>query len=226
LNSIEYSLVLSKRKTIAIVVKPDQTVEVRAPRRVLKRDVESFLQLKQAWILARLDEFSQRPEPHQLVYQEGAYHYFLGEPHQIMDASLISANDVNDAVIPLASVNKASADKIQRQLEQWHRKQSMELFTARHDHWREQMSHYDLPESHVGIRKMKRRWGSCTTKGKITFNTMLSKYPLSCVDAVVVHELCHLLEFSHNRRFYQFMGQVYPEWKTCDKLLHNLSLQY
>ena len=227
LKSIEYSLVLSKRKTIAIIVKPDQTVEVRAPKRVSKKDVESFLQLKQSWVLAKLREFSLRPETHVPKYQEGENHYFLGEPHRIVDASDASMNvDIVQESIPLRSIKGATADQIESKFDRWYRKEALALFTERHDYWREKMAHLSLPESYVTIRKMKRRWGSCTTKGKITFSTALAKYPLTCIDAVVVHELCHLLEFSHNQRFYQFMSHVYPDWKACDKQLQTLSWQY
>ena len=227
LKSIEYSLVLSKRKTIAIVVKPDQTVEVRAPKRVSKKEVETFLQLKQSWVLAKLREFSLRPETHEPKYQEGESHYFLGEPHHIVDA--VDAGiyaDNSQAIIPLRSIRGATSDQIERKFDRWYREEALTLFIERHEHWREQMAHLELPDSYVAIRKMKRRWGSCTTKGKITFSTVLAKYPLACIDAVVVHELCHLLEFSHNRRFYQFMSHVYPDWKACDKQLQTLSWQY
>ena len=227
MESIEYSLVLSKRKTIAIIVKPDQTVEVRAPKRVSKKEVESFLQLKQSWVLAKLREFSLRPDTHEPTFQEGESHYFLGEAHRIVDTSYITISaDFDQATIPLRSVRGATTAQIEKKFDRWYRKEALALFTERHDYWREQMSHLALPDSYVNIRKMKRRWGSCTTKGKITFSTALAKYPITCIDAVVVHELCHLLEFSHNKRFYQFMSHVYPDWKACDKQLQTLSWQY
>jgi len=227
LKSIEYSLVLSKRKTIAIIVKPDQTVEVRAPKRVSKKEVESFLQRKQSWVLAKLGEFSLRPEAHEPKYQEGESHYFLGEPHCIVDTIDVLKNiDIDQASIPLRSIKDATSDQIEKRFDRWYRKEALALFTERHDYWREQMAHLSLPDSYVTIRKMKRRWGSCTSRGKITFSTALAKYPLACIDAVVVHELCHLLEFSHNQRFYRFMSHVYPDWKAYDKQLQTLSWQY
>ncbi|OUS29431.1 hypothetical protein A9Q99_10070 [Gammaproteobacteria bacterium 45_16_T64] len=226
-------MVLSKRKTIAIIVKPDQSVEVRAPRRVSKREVESFLQLKQAWVLSKLNEFSLRPAPHQPIFELGASHYFLGEPHRLVDATkaiqgqqMGLALSYEDDVIPLRSIDGATSAQVERKLDQWYRVEALALFQERHDYWREQMEEFLLPESVVTLRKMKRRWGSCSIHGKITFSTALAKYPLQCIDSVVVHELCHLLEFSHNQRFYGFMDQVYPDWKLGDKLLQSLSWQY
>jgi predicted metal-dependent hydrolase len=88
------------------------------------------------------------------------------------------------------------------------------------------MKDFALPPSDIALRKMKSRWGSCSRKGKITLNTQLVRYPMACIDAVVVHELCHLLEFNHSRRFYDLMDRAYPQWRAVDKLLKDLALQY
>jgi len=73
---------------------------------------------------------------------------------------------------------------------------------------------------------MKRRWGSCRRNGKITLNLALMKYPLECIDAVIVHELCHLLEFNHSPRFYRLMTRAMPQWKTWDRMLTELAQRY
>lgn len=70
------------------------------------------------------------------------------------------------------------------------------------------------------IRTMKTRWGSCNPRKKrICLNLHLIHQPLICIEYVVVHELVHLLEASHNHRFYALMNQFMPEWKTYRKLL-------
>ena len=71
------------------------------------------------------------------------------------------------------------------------------------------------------IRDMKTIWGSCSTKtGRIRINLQLAVYPDECIEYVVVHELCHLLEPSHNARFKQFMKKFLPDWKERKKLLN------
>lgn len=71
-----------------------------------------------------------------------------------------------------------------------------------------------------GIKKMKTRWGSCNTvKKRIWINLYLIHKPLLCLEYVVVHELVHLLEASHNKRFYQLMTRFMPDWKIYKKLL-------
>lgn len=64
------------------------------------------------------------------------------------------------------------------------------------------------------IRDMKTIWGSCSTKtGRIRINLRLAEKPGECIEYVVVHELCHLLEPSHNQRFHNLMTEFLPDWK-------------
>jgi len=70
------------------------------------------------------------------------------------------------------------------------------------------------------LRKMKTRWGSCTIDtGKIRINTRLVWYPPECLEYVVVHELCHLLEAGHNQRFWAYVERCLPDWKIRRKML-------
>lgn len=72
------------------------------------------------------------------------------------------------------------------------------------------------------FRKMKTRWGSCTVDtGKIRINSRLAHYPDECLEYIVVHELCHLIEPSHNRRFHAYMDRFLPDWKQRKERLKN-----
>ena len=70
------------------------------------------------------------------------------------------------------------------------------------------------------LRPMKTRWGSCTVDTKrIRINTRLVNYPDECLEYIVVHELCHLIEPSHNQRFYAYMDRFLPDWRLRRKRL-------
>lgn len=72
----------------------------------------------------------------------------------------------------------------------------------------------------ITIRQMKTRWGSCNVKTHhININLALAKKPPECLEYVVVHELTHILEPSHNEVFWDYMTQFYPEWKKVRKYL-------
>lgn len=71
------------------------------------------------------------------------------------------------------------------------------------------------------LREMKTRWGSCTVQtGKIRLNLRLARKPEACLEYVLVHELCHLLEPSHNARFHGLMDQFLPDWRERKRLLN------
>lgn len=220
---IPYQLVRARRKTIAIHVKPQGLVEVRAPLRLSATEVERFVHSKQAWISKHLQRFETLPafaEP-QLCW--GGSVQVMGEPWTLVKQGFGNATGRE---IELRLPWDATLMQFQAALDQWFGKRSLEWFIQRHDFWREQMKSFLLPPSQVGVRKMKRRWGSCRRNGSILFNSQLLKYPPECIDCVVVHELCHLLHFNHSPAFYRVMSLVMSDWKSADTLLRDSALRY
>lgn len=71
----------------------------------------------------------------------------------------------------------------------------------------------------ITIRCQKTRWGSCSSKGNLNFNCLLMLAPDEVIDSVIVHELCHLKEMNHSKRFYEAVYKAYPEYDKCNKWL-------
>lgn len=71
----------------------------------------------------------------------------------------------------------------------------------------------------VTIRTQKTRWGSCSSKGNLNFNCLLMLTPLPVIDSIVVHELCHLKEMNHSRRFYDEVLRVFPDYQKWHRWL-------
>lgn len=220
-RSWQYSVKYSRRKTIGIYVSAENGVEVRVPHFVSRREADDFVASKQEWIEKQLANFASRPVRYEPRFRWGEAFYFLGEKQ------VFHWQDAEDVDIVLSGKADDPADKIEARVQRWFRQQALALFTERHDWWRSHMgSLLDLPQSTLQQRSMKRRWGTCRKNGKIILNSNLARYPLNCVDVVIVHELCHLLEFNHSRRFYHLMDQVMPGWKQHDEMLNRLSLLY
>jgi predicted metal-dependent hydrolase len=75
-------------------------------------------------------------------------------------------------------------------------------------------SRFGFRPAGFAIRSMKRRWGSCSSKGKITLSTELIKVPERWTEYVILHELCHLIHHNHGQKYYELLSEVCPEWKN------------
>lgn len=76
-----------------------------------------------------------------------------------------------------------------------------------------------LKYGRITITGAKTRFGSCSSKGNISFSYRLMLYPEAAIDYVVVHELSHLLEMNHSKAFYKIVESVLPDYKERRKLL-------
>lgn len=72
---------------------------------------------------------------------------------------------------------------------------------------------YGLQYNGVAIRNQKTRWGSCSSKGNLNFNYKILLLPQRHADYIIVHELCHLKEFNHGKRFWNLVAQTIPEYE-------------
>ena len=71
----------------------------------------------------------------------------------------------------------------------------------------------------ITIRHQKTKWGSCSSKGNLNFNCLLMLTPPEVIDGVVVHELCHLKEMNHSKKFYDEVLRIYPDYRKWNKWL-------
>lgn len=72
---------------------------------------------------------------------------------------------------------------------------------------------YGFKYNSVAIRNQKTRWGSCSSKGNLNFNYKIIFLPQRHADYIIVHELCHLREFNHGKRFWNLVAQTFPDYE-------------
>jgi predicted metal-dependent hydrolase len=80
-------------------------------------------------------------------------------------------------------------------------------------------AHYHLRWNRVAIRNAKTLWGSCSKKGNLNFNYRIVYLPQEQADYLIVHELCHLKEFNHSKRFWELVAQTAPNYKALRREL-------
>ncbi|MCL2857406.1 MAG: M48 family metallopeptidase [Oscillospiraceae bacterium] len=213
---MEYTLTRSRRKTVAIYVR-DGAVEVRAPSRTPKRDIDRFVTSKEKWItdkLAQSGEQLRLRKNFALTYGECVT--YRGKQYPIVARYGKQVGfDGEEFYLPsnLTSEQiKAACVRIYRMLA---RRDLTEKVTA----FAEQMS--AMPAG-VKINGAKTRWGSCSSRKSLNFSWRLIMAKDDVIDYVVVHELAHLTEMNHSPRFWAIVAGVLSDYRERQARLKEL----
>lgn len=223
---LTFDFVRSARKTIGLYVHRNGSVQVRAPLRVPLAQIYLFLRERWDWVTLQRARFLEEPAPAPVRYQNGETFLHLGQP--LMLRVILSnhnlAKQIGDELhVAITAVRLAEPDGLAGVIELWQRREAKKVFSLRLDFCHEAMKSLQLPFPELKVRKMRSRWGSCTRKGVVTLNLELIRMPLPCIDYVVTHELCHLVEFNHSSRFYELQSRFVPDWKDRKQALEALA---
>ena len=218
----------SRRRTVALYVHPDKSVEIRMPLLFSVDEIEPFLIKHSRWLFNRLDLPEKKPvEPKKFV--SGELHYFLGKqyPLEVVASDKNSVVFDNEKIVIRQRVDKSTSQQTHLSasksvsasdlLDRWYLEQAKRVFREISIPLVESMKKYNVAPKSFAIKKMKTRWGSCSSKGNINLNLHLIKLPEQCIKEVILHELCHLVHFNHSKDFYALMTAEMPDWKVWKK---------
>ena len=140
---------------------------------------------------------------------------------QIGDSPLKSGNEVGLIGGRLVVYGEdAEPARVEKLVDQWYRRQAERVFAERLAAMLPRFDRVGIAKPELLIRKMEKRWGSCSKAGVITLNVRLMQVPKACIEYVIVHELCHLVEHNHSRRFYQLLDRFMPNWGKLRRMLN------
>ena len=122
----------------------------------------------------------------------------------------------------LQKVPNGDKEKIQKAYNAFYKEMAKSYLTQRAEFFAQKMG---LSYSELRFRKMKSRWGSCSSQKKITLNTALMKVDKALIDYVVVHELAHLVHMNHSKAFHALVAEYLPDSKTKRAALRAISLR-
>lgn len=204
-----YTLVRSRRRTVGLEIRPDATLVVRAPTRAPVSYVESILRQKAGWISAKLALVRSRAS---LVprhdFLTGERFPYLGHDWPIVVVAFQKEALTFDTRTGF-TLDVAAFDRGEVVFEEWYRARARELLAGR---VREYAARMNVAIPRLRITGAERRWGSCSTSGTVSFAWRLVMAPMDVVDYVVVHELAHLREMNHSRRFWAVVAPVMPDY--------------
>lgn len=202
-------LIRSKRKSIALEIKDDGALVVRAPFFVKDESIQKFVDQKQDWINKVYQRVRQRlAQIRPKQFSEGEKFLYLGNEYPLHIAEDMFGKLIFEDQFILSA---RYLPKAHRLFERWYKEEAFSVFTKRCRFYAERMGvHY----KRLKLTSPKHRWGSCHPKGSLCFNWRLVMAPLEILDYVVVHELAHLRQPNHSSRFWAEVEKVIPH--HCD----------
>lgn len=221
----------SQRKKIIIKVHPDQRVVATAPHDASTEAIQAAMLKRAKWIWTSICEFATQNEyvmPRQ--YVSGEVQFYLGsryvlkviiDPEQTANVKLHRGK--------LTVTFKKNCDdrvvKIKALLDKWYTHRANLIFKERLMAMTPKATWInDIPS--FRIMAMTKQWGSCSSKGSLMLNPHLIKASKECIDYVILHELCHIVEHNHSEKFWRLLSQVMPNWKEVKAKLDDMAELY
>lgn len=196
---------------------------VNAPELASIDKICSIVAKRAPWILKNQEAFANYPLPlpaHQ--YVSGESFRYLGRQYRLK----VSKGKMNKAKLKGQFLIILVHDPFQKQqiknlVEGWLRDKAHNIFSSLLMDCLNRVQAIGIVSAPpLRIRRMKRRWGSCSPKGIISLNPDLVSAPKDCIEYVITHELCHLVEMNHSKRFYALLDSLLPDWKIRKALLN------
>lgn len=225
-QTVGWELRRTRRKTVGMSIGQEGKIQVHAPRWVPVSDIESILQEKSRWLLARLAEWSQTEQRRLLPQQQwtdGASVPYLGRPMimNIVPGSQETRWDDFRRELQLALPSDASVEQFRDAVHAWLQYQARMLFEARLTMI---STSSGRTYSKFSLSNARGRWGSCTHDGHIRLNWRLIHFGQEVIDYVIAHELAHIHTMDHSPGFWDEVADILPNYQEGKAVLRRARL--
>jgi len=229
---IQYNIERGKRKkTVAIHINPMASVTILSPRHFDDEKIRMIVRKKARWILEKQGKIDgsrySNPRKEFVSGESSAYlgklyrlkvikgaEDIVGKCKLVNGRFLVEINGDHEAQVNRTAIKKALLD--------WYLERAAQKIKERVDRFSQQIGKW--PAS-IKMKNQDRRWGSCSRNGSIRFNWKVIMAPISIMDYVIVHELCHLIYPHHSTQFWQKVQSIIPDYKRRRDWLKTNSLQ-
>lgn len=208
------------------VLPPLGKVRVSAPSKMNLDTIRVFTISKLRWIRKQQQQFAEQKREKPRRYISGESHYLIGKRYLIKVIERKGKQEVklSHNRIELYVRHNSNFESRAKVMEKWYRSILSEYINVFVEKWEKKIG---VNCSETKIRKMRTLWGSCNNiKKTITLNLELSKKPLECLEYIIVHELIHLIERSHNHKFVALMDKHMSDWRSRRDLLNKLPVRH
>jgi predicted metal-dependent hydrolase len=199
-----------RRKTISLHIKEDGRVVIYVPYHTPKGEIERFIKEKESWVIKKISEKERSIKETEKAFIPGEKFLYLGESYPL------EIGDTHYRGLPLKlSFGKFVLDK--DRLEEardlfihWYKREAKEKIEGRVHYFSNRLQ---LFPKGLKITSAKYRWGSCSRDSRLSFSWKIIMAPLSIIDYVLIHELVHIKEKNHSKRFWTYLETILPDYR-------------
>jgi predicted metal-dependent hydrolase len=201
-----------RAKYLRLQINIDNQLEVILPRRASINDAKKFIKEKEYWISKHLKNSA----------VENKKYFFFGRQIRVTHSFDLFENHhsvrlLNNELRIISPAN--NSDDTSKVYDLWLKKIAKKYLIQRTN---ELTLRHGLSINKIILRGQKTRWGSCSTKGNVSFNYRLMKFRKEIIDYVIIHELCHTIEMNHSKKFWELVGKYCPDYKILRREINNL----
>ena len=196
----------------------DGAVKITAPVSAADEEIRKFAVLKISWVKRRLKKIAEKPRPAEQNYESGETLWLLGKQY-LLNVQHGSVNKVfvKESEIILQIRNNTAKPRRAKIIEEWYRSVLKKIVPIMLEKWEKTIG---VKTAEWRIQNMRTKWGTCNIAARrIVLNLELAKKAPAYLEYVLIHELLHLLEKSHNAKFKSRMDKFCPGWRQLRKTL-------
>ena len=230
-KTIDYDIVYSdRRKNATLSVYPLKTVEISVPENLERERIQKLVRNKAQWVMTQIlwfDEIVQTDSIKENV--NGESYLYLGRQYRL---KIIKNDEKPQArlegkylTVTLPEKTPESREKaiVKAAIWKWYRQ---EANVRMQEAIKTYSTKLGIKEPHFTIKNQHKRWGSCTEKNVLNFNFRISMAPVSLLNYVVAHEMCHINHKHHSGKFWEGLRTIMPDYEERKERLRREGAQY
>ena len=227
LGGLSVDVTFKNIKNVHLSVHPPAgRVSIAAPSKMNLETIRVFALTKLNWIKRQQRKLKEqaRETPREYIGRES--HYLWGKRYllTVLEGDVATSIAVKHSRLLLRVPKRASTEKKRAVLAEWYREQMKAVVPLLIAKWAPVIG---VTVERVYMQQMKTKWGSCNPRARsVRLNTELAKKPKECLEYIVLHEMTHLLEPTHNTRFTAMMDRFMPGWRLRRDQMNQLPVRH
>jgi len=215
-KDLSIEVVRTKRRKTASIKVIDGAVQAIVPDQLSDGRIEELIQKRTPWIRQKLRQQSETVIPKSKEYVSGESFTYLGRNCRL---KVLSGNNrevkLKGGYLNVSVSKKSKDGDIRNALIEWYEEHALDRLTEKTNRYAKIMG---VSPNSISVRDYKSRWGSCSSKGEISYNWRIIIAPHHIVDYIVVHELCHIKHPNHSPAYWKSVKreisdyEVYRQW--------------